>query len=676
MSIITVTNTADSGTGSLRQALKTVQDGDTIKFDASLANKKITLTSGQLEIKPGKNITIDGADATNLTLSGNDKSRVFYINSNQDFPASLTVKNLIITDGYTSDRGGAIYATHKGEVTVDNVQFKNNVADKGGGAIYTAWETTLTVTDSKFDHNEAVAGNDERGGGAIAFLSPGALTVKNSEFTKNKGINGGAINSLQGKLTIENSKFIDNSTTSAYYDTGEDNAFLRGYGGAVYTDRASSTSESNGGTIQISNSVFDGNKGRGEGGAAYLYTATADKVVIEDSLFENNEVLALPNGGTAGHGGAVVQLSNGLNKGFTIRNSTFADNTAAFQGGGLWTSDTPTDIINSTFSGNKVTGGDGSMGGGMALYSPTDIEDSTIAYNESKWFAGGVAADKDVKVTVKDTIFYKNTADNQWGTKQQTNRELTDLGGNYQYPPKASSGDINATAKIETSIDPELGPLQDNGGLVPTHAVGNPDVGDAGASSVGSGGSSNQDPLTVAFSSNLESYGGSGQDKSAQVTISDDKTALQLEGNTWKKMGIDYTITADTVLKFDFRSTSEGEIQGIGFDNDNQLSSDKLFQLSGTQDWGISKFDDYVTGSGWKSYEIPVGDYFTGEVDYLTFANDHDVANPTASSEFRNIQLSEVSAGVADSSTGDINSTTLTSDQQLLNLTPANDFNL
>jgi hypothetical protein len=50
MAIITVTTTADSGTGSLREAIANAQSGDTIKFSSNLANQKITLTSGQLTV--------------------------------------------------------------------------------------------------------------------------------------------------------------------------------------------------------------------------------------------------------------------------------------------------------------------------------------------------------------------------------------------------------------------------------------------------------------------------------------------------------------------------------------------------------------------------------------------------------------------------------------------------
>lgn len=469
MSIITVTSVADNGAGSLRAAIAQAQTGDTIQFASTLANQTITLTSGEIEIPVGKNLIIDGASASGLTISGNNASRIFHLQSTSVNPTSLTIKNLTLANGFTTEFGGAIRTEHQGILTVENSQFKNNVSNQGGGAIFGAYEGTVTVSGSTFDSNTATATNDERGGGAIATWGGLRTTVTGSEFTNNTGINGGAINNLAGELIIAGSKFINNSTIAATVDTGNANPTLRGYGGAVYSDRGSNINSPTG-TISISNSVFEGNKGRGEGGAAYLYSGNQDSVLIDSSTFKNNEVLALP-GGNGGNGGAVVQMSNGANQGFTIRNTTFADNIAATQGGGVWMMDAPTTITNSTFSGNKAIATDyNGNGGAMALYGPTNIINTTIANNSAGWVAGGVLA-SDAPVTVQNTIFANNTAangNNGWGIQQQTSRLLTDGGGNIQFPPKSTnnSNDFNATASI-TIADPKLGPLQDiNGRLV------------------------------------------------------------------------------------------------------------------------------------------------------------------------------------------------------------------
>src|SRR5262245_12568367 len=69
---VTVTNTNDSGTGSLRQALLDANDGDTITFAVS---GTITLTSGGLLIT--KNVTISAPGADQLSIDGNQALLVF-----------------------------------------------------------------------------------------------------------------------------------------------------------------------------------------------------------------------------------------------------------------------------------------------------------------------------------------------------------------------------------------------------------------------------------------------------------------------------------------------------------------------------------------------------------------------------------------------------------------------
>src|SRR5881394_2164860 len=87
---ITVTNTNDSGPGSLRQALADANDGDTIEFAVS---GTIGLTSGELLV--AKSITISGPGAENLAVNGNAKITVFHIVPGE----TVTISDLTITNG-------------------------------------------------------------------------------------------------------------------------------------------------------------------------------------------------------------------------------------------------------------------------------------------------------------------------------------------------------------------------------------------------------------------------------------------------------------------------------------------------------------------------------------------------------------------------------------------------
>ncbi|RME72745.1 MAG: multicopper oxidase family protein [Chloroflexi bacterium] len=136
------------------------------------------------------------------------------------------------------------------------------------------------------------------------------------------------------------------------------------------------------------------------------------------------------------------------------------------------------------------------------------------------------------------------------------------------------------------------------------------------------------------------------QDVNATATIEDGGATLHLEGNGWKKIPFAYNVVNNaggrTVLEFDFMSTAEGEIHGIGFDNDDTINNPiRVFQLFGTQNWGLDAFHNYTTADGWKHYKIPVGQFYTGAMTHLVFTNDHDVPSPTANSYFRNIRVYE-----------------------------------
>jgi hypothetical protein len=135
----------------------------------------------------------------------------------------------------------------------------------------------------------------------------------------------------------------------------------------------------------------------------------------------------------------------------------------------------------------------------------------------------------------------------------------------------------------------------------------------------------------------ISGYG--GQDAGGTATILDGGATLQLSGNTWKKIGFPYPVTAGTVLEFDFMSTQLGEIHGIGFDNDNVLNTD-TFELCGTTSYGRQNYRNY-SGTNWVHYVIPVGQFFTGSQVYLYFANDKDLSPFTNNSFFSNVQVHE-----------------------------------
>lgn len=132
---------------------------------------------------------------------------------------------------------------------------------------------------------------------------------------------------------------------------------------------------------------------------------------------------------------------------------------------------------------------------------------------------------------------------------------------------------------------------------------------------------------------------GNGQDRGT-FAIQDGGATLLISNNAWKDIAFNYTVTANTVVEFDFRSTAQGEIHGLGFDSNESISSNLTFKVHGTQNWGYTNYDNYPNNGAWVSYQIPVGNFFTGSFNRLTFVCDDDNGG-TSNSYFRNVKVYE-----------------------------------
>jgi hypothetical protein len=101
--ILTVSNTNDSGAGSLRAAIATANQtsGDTIAFAPNLAGQTITLTSGELLNNSSMTITglTNSSGTPNISISGNNQSRVFDVENGGSI--NIAFDNLTITGGLT-----------------------------------------------------------------------------------------------------------------------------------------------------------------------------------------------------------------------------------------------------------------------------------------------------------------------------------------------------------------------------------------------------------------------------------------------------------------------------------------------------------------------------------------------------------------------------------------------
>ncbi len=210
----TVTNTNDSGAGSLRQAVLDANGAagaDTIEF-AFTSAQTIVLTSGEL-VFPGT-ITINGNPNFPITISGNNNSRIFNGNTAN---STLTLNYLNLTQGTISgpsgvSNGGAISIF--GPLVINNCAIYGNTATNGtGGGIYHG--DNLIMTRSTVSGNTS----SSSGGGLEADFNSSSANISDSTIAFNhSGTVGGGVHNAQATYSVRNSIIAQNTATNGRPD--------------------------------------------------------------------------------------------------------------------------------------------------------------------------------------------------------------------------------------------------------------------------------------------------------------------------------------------------------------------------------------------------------------------------------------------------------------------------
>jgi CSLREA domain-containing protein len=277
-----VTNTNDSGAGSLRQAIADANDEgqfDFIRFniptsdpgyDASTQVYSINLTSGELAIT--SLMSIDGGNARIAIgrAAGASPFRLFNISAN-----GVTLANLFLRNGASMGApsqpglGGAVF--NSGGLTLLNCAFSGNTATGGagvpqlfqglpggeglGGAVCN--DGTLVMTNCTFSGNTA-----QGGAGGFGFSANG-ISGRGGNGGNGRG---GALFSNQGPVTITNCTFARNTALGSAPGGGDTaGAPGSGIGGAARFDSGQTT---------LYNSFFSGNTAAFD--PAYSGTAGGD----------------------------------------------------------------------------------------------------------------------------------------------------------------------------------------------------------------------------------------------------------------------------------------------------------------------------------------------------------------------------------------------------------------
>ena len=242
----TVTSSLDTGAaGTLRAEIAAAASGDTVQFASNLNGKTITLKLGQLVVD--KSLTIAGPGVRNLTVSGNNKFRVFYVGGpGSSAGSAVTISGLAITkgNGVGADLSGSGNGLNGGGL--HNVGFlklircaiTSSKALGSGGGIYNRG-TLNEVTECTIAYNTAVA----NGGGV--FDEQDMKIQRCAIYNNTAGGDGGGIQ--EGGTSV-----LINTTIACN--------MAAGYGGGL--------NDAGGATIDLYNCTISGNTASIGGGLA------------------------------------------------------------------------------------------------------------------------------------------------------------------------------------------------------------------------------------------------------------------------------------------------------------------------------------------------------------------------------------------------------------------------
>jgi beta-glucanase (GH16 family) len=282
---LAVTTLADSGEGSLREALRMIADGGTITFDAALAGETIPVGP---ELVANRSVTIDATAAPGIVLDGQGDDRVLRVTAG----ATVELRHLVVANGAGTLQGGGVQ--NLGTLHLDHVVVRDNVIpntaatnfQNGGAGIYNGTDAVLTLTDSTVADNTSV---NQPGGGIYGFFGSD-ITITRSTISGNvSGDVAGGLRSL-GDATVVNSTFSGNVSTAWHG------------GGIFHTD----------GSLAVTNSTFAENvapAGTASGILVATFGAPASATLTNNVLQGNGGAFACAIEG----GGAATITSGGGN---------------------------------------------------------------------------------------------------------------------------------------------------------------------------------------------------------------------------------------------------------------------------------------------------------------------------------------------------------------------------
>lgn len=391
-----VVNPADSGPGTLRNAVASSAAGDTVQF----AIKGIIGLVSSINIPHA--LTIQGPGPSQLTIDAGGVDRAFLVTGGPIFLSGMTIQN------------GLALGPNGADATMPG-QNGGNGADAYGGAIYDpSSSVTLIVSNCWFNGNIAMAGRGGKGGG----------NPVGAGFTPGNGGTGGAASG--GAIDVYDVITL-NSTFS-------NNHAINGQGG---------DGGSNANTAYFVAGGTGGTAGYGGGGGAVL----AEEIGATNCTFSGNTVVV----GTGGQGG-----NSALGGGGT-------DGNGGFTGGGAIETVHPDFFFSCTIVSNSAFAGAGGLGGSG---SPPGASGTPGTGTGGGLYGYLIVCANQIGNTILADNFASTTCSNYY-------IDLEDDGYNFIGSQDIGClfGSSSIAGTIASPIHPQLGPLAQNGGGLPTHAT-------------------------------------------------------------------------------------------------------------------------------------------------------------------------------------------------------------
>lgn len=430
-----VSQLGDSGVGSLRQAL----------LDANSAgNNHSILFSVSGTIQLGSNlptitnsISIQG-NGQSVTLDGGNQYKVFEVGT---AVSSFSLTELTVVHGLDNsfaDGGGALYAGFNTNVTLTDCNFIGNESAFEGGAVSIRGGsgTTIRVEACIFLGNVAA----DEGGGLYINNSDQVELIRNT-FTQNEAERGGALYLGGSNALISGCSFRLNQANSL--------SIIGGNGGGAYLAGSRD--------CQMETCSFEANESTNEGGGIYLAGGGTSKFTGIDCVFSTNR---------SNDDGGAIYFAGGGSLTNSLNGCTFDHNEATGNGAGIYVSGGGTHtytMLNCTLSQNATSTG---RGGGIYLSSGgfqlSEIRHCTI-YNNTAQNGGGVATASDLRLI--NSILARSVGSPDLWLQGSTPQLVMNVHNIVQ-----TCTGTNCPS-FYTTVDPQLGPLQNNGGPTYTHQL-------------------------------------------------------------------------------------------------------------------------------------------------------------------------------------------------------------